>query len=590
MKREIRFKENFKEYWGVLKNYKRMFWALILIIFIGELLNFIPKILFKKLIDDGTLFGAGTLSREIFLHNIYLISGAFILTFLIFAVINIFTFHMINVLDEKLSYFIKNKYFNHVLRLDHNFHTTHKTGSLISKLIRGTDAIRSLTDKIAFNFIPLIIQIGIVGFSFAYFSMTSSFIVLIVMFLSIFFNQVVQNKLTKTRIVYNMARDFEKGNIADYFTNIDSIKYFGKSKYVEEKHDDLTKDTKEKHLMHLSNYKWLYSGQNFLFSLGSVFLLIFPMISFIKGDITLGTVSFIYLTYATFASSVKNFNQGLRDLQKVLADVQDLFNYKKIENAVPDNPNSKNIQIKRGEVSFENISFNYGKRNLIREFSLKIKNGEKVALVGYSGSGKTTLIKLLYRLYDVDSGSIKIDEYDVKDFKQEFLRGEMSIVPQECVLFDDTIYNNIKFSKPSAKREEILRAIKFSQLDKLIKEMPDKENTVVGERGVKLSGGEKQRVSIARAILANKKILVLDEATSALDSVTEHEIQKDLEKLMNGRTSIIIAHRLSTIMKADRIIVMSNGKIVQSGTHRQLINQEGQYKKLWNMQKGGYIK
>jgi len=190
----------------------------------------------------------------------------------------------------------------------------------------------------------------------------------------------------------------------------------------------------------------------------------------------------------------------------------------------------------------------------------------------------------------VRGGEILVDGKNIKNFKQESLRNEMAIVPQECVLFDDTIWNNIKFSNPGATKDEVRRAIRFAQLDKIIEEMPQKESTIVGERGVKLSGGEKQRVSIARAILANKKILVLDEATSSLDSETEHDIQADLAKLMKGRTSIIIAHRLSTIMHADKIIVMKKGKIVQSGTHRQLINQKGEYKKLWNLQKGGYIK
>ncbi|MBU1104215.1 MAG: ATP-binding cassette domain-containing protein, partial [Nanoarchaeota archaeon] len=215
--------------------------------------------------------------------------------------------------------------------------------------------------------------------------------------------------------------------------------------------------------------------------------------------------------------------------------------------------------------------------------------GERVALVGYSGSGKTTLVKLLYRLYDVDKGKIFIDGKNIKEFKQESLRGELSIVPQECILFDDTIYNNILFSKPSATREEVFKAIKFSQLDKFIRGLPKKEKTIVGERGVKLSGGEKQRVSIARAILADKKILLLDEATSSLDSKTEWEIQSALKKLMQGRTSIIIAHRLSTIMHADKIVVMEKGKVVQLGKHRDLIDEHGVYKELWNLQKGGYI-
>ena len=191
--------------------------------------------------------------------------------------------------------------------------------------------------------------------------------------------------------------------------------------------------------------------------------------------------------------------------------------------------------------------------------------------------------------YDISSGQILIDGEDIRDFKQESLRSEMSIVPQECILFDDTIYNNIAFSNPSASKAQVLDAIKFAHLDKVIENFPEKEQTVVGERGVKLSGGEKQRVSIARAILADKKILVLDEATSALDSETEYEIQKDLARLMQGRTSIIIAHRLSTIMGADKIIVLKHGKIVQEGKHSELSEQPGEYKKLWKLQKEGYM-
>ena len=193
-------------------------------------------------------------------------------------------------------------------------------------------------------------------------------------------------------------------------------------------------------------------------------------------------------------------------------------------------------------------------------------------------------------MYDPNSGQILIDGKDIRDFNQESLREEMAIVPQECILFDDTIYNNIAFSNPLAKREEVYRAIRFAQLDKIIEKFPKKDKTIVGERGVKLSGGEKQRVSIARAILADKKVLVLDEATSSLDSQTEYEIQQDLKRLVKDRTTIIIAHRLSTIMNADQIVVMDKGKIVQQGTHKELISQEGQYKKLWNLQKGGYIK
>ena len=188
----------------------------------------------------------------------------------------------------------------------------------------------------------------------------------------------------------------------------------------------------------------------------------------------------------------------------------------------------------------------------------------------------------------INGGEILIDGKNITDYKQESLRSELSIVPQECILFDDTVYNNILFSRPNATKEEVMKAIKFSQLDKVIENFPRKEHTIVGERGVRLSGGEKQRVSIARAILADKKVLVLDEATSSLDSETESEIQKDLEKLMKGRTSIIIAHRLSTVMKCDMIVVLKAGKIVEIDSHSQLVKKAGLYSKLWNLQKGGY--
>jgi len=218
---------------------------------------------------------------------------------------------------------------------------------------------------------------------------------------------------------------------------------------------------------------------------------------------------------------------------------------------------------------------------------LEIKKNTKVALVGPSGGGKSTVVRLLYRLFDLDSGYISIDGQDISAVTQKSLRSSMSVVPQEPILFDNSIYFNIAYANPQASKNEVWQAIRFAKLDKLINSLPKKEKTIVGERGVKLSGGEKQRVSIARAILANKKILVLDEATSALDSETEREIQGYLQKLMEGRTTIIIAHRLSTVMKADKIVVIDEGKIVEQGSHRELTRKRsGLYKKLWELQQG----
>ena len=347
--------------------------------------------------------------------------------------------------------------------------------------------------------------------------------------------------------------------------------------------------TKNAFLKHWGYYRWIDSVHSVTIGIGTFLLIFFPLIRFLNGEISLGTIVFIYSVYGTLIEPLYGFVYGLRSVYEAMADFQSLFEYGKIEKQIKDKPGAKNIQIKTGEIEFKNIFFNYGKRKIFEDFNLKIPEEKRIAFVGSSGSGKTTLIKLLYRFYDINSGQILIDGKDIKDFKQEFLRSEMSIVPQECILFDDTIFNNISFSNPSASKQEVIDAIKFAQLDKVIERFTDKENTIVGERGIKLSGGEKQRVSIARAILANKKILILDEATSSLDSETEFEIQKDLEKLMQNRTAIIIAPRLSTIMGADKIIVLKNGEIVQQGRHNELVETPGEYRKLWKLQQEGYL-
>lgn len=587
---KINFKYNISEYWSFLKRYKKIFFFLLFTTFITEALFVADKFLFKKIIDDGELFIMDKLPREIFVQTLVIIVIIFIIIMITRTIGKWLNNHLVAVLDANLILDLKKKYFNHIIELSHNFHTTHKTGSLISRLSRGTGAMESITDTIAFNFAPMIFSLIVVSFSLAYFSLISAIIILIISIIFIFYSYFIQNLQQSFKLQFNSSQDIERGMISDVFTNIDSIKYFGKEKDIKKRFFLLSKNTKSSALKYWGYYRWFDAGQTFILGLGIFALIYFPLIQFLNKDISLGSLVFIYTIYGNVVGPMFGFVWGMRNFYRSMADFQDLFEYGKIENEIKDKPNAKELKINNGEVEFKNVDFNYGKRKILKNFNLKIKSNEKVALVGHSGCGKTTLINLLNRLYDVDSGEILIDGKDIRNFKQESIRGETGIVPQECILFDDTIYNNIKFADPKASRKEVLNAIKFARLDKTIKNFPNGENTIVGERGVKLSGGEKQRVSIARAILANKKILVLDEATSALDSETEHEIQKSLQKLLTQRTSIIIAHRLSTIMSADRIIVMRNGKIIQQGNHKDLIKQKGEYEKLWNLQKGGYIK
>jgi ATP-binding cassette, subfamily B, heavy metal transporter len=588
---KVDFKKNLRHYFKIARPYRPVFLILILFASIIAAAHVIEKFLFKIIIDRGTEYLALDIDRAFFISILVGIAAAYGLILVMKVIIHWAQVRMINRLDGNMMFDVKRKFFNHLVHLSHNFHTTHKTGSMIARMNRGNRGVEGITDFFIFNLIPLFLEITFVGIAVLYFDFYSAIVIVLTATAFISFGLYISHKQQRPQHLANKAEDVEKGNMADIFTNIDSVKYFGKERAVKKRFEGLITDTKNKLIRFWDYQTWFSAGQSLILGIGTFFLLFFPILRLIEGDITIGTVAFIYTVYFNLMGPLFGFVHGIRRFFVALGDVNELFEYDAIKNEIQDKPGAKSLKVRKGQVEFSDVGFTYpGKKNsAVKDFNLSVKPGEKIALVGHSGCGKTTLVKLLYRFYDVQKGGIKIDGTDIRDVRQESLRSELSIVPQEPILFDDTIYNNIRFSSPSATRKEIMKAIKFAQLDRFISELPNKEDTIVGERGVKLSGGEKQRVSIARAILANRKILVLDEATSALDSHTENEIQKDLEKLMEGRTSIIIAHRLSTIMKADRIVVMDRGKIAQIGNHRDLIGKPGIYQNLWGLQKGGYI-
>ncbi|MFA5176189.1 MAG: ABC transporter ATP-binding protein [Candidatus Nanoarchaeia archaeon] len=587
---KIDFKYNLKLYFKYLLNYKGWCIGLLFLILLIQSTAVLETYLFKKIIDKGTAFVAKTITLETFINVLILIAAIYICMSLAKAVFKYLYLHFINKLETGVITDLKRKFFNHLIYLDHNFFVTHKIGGLISKLIRIGGAVERLTDVLIFNFSQTFFRLVVVSFSLFLFSWHYVLITLLVATIFIIYSLVMQRVQEKSNIESNNAEDLEKASISDIFTNVDSIKYFGKEELIKLKYKKLSEISKNKLLRFWNYFRWMDSIQGLIVYTGTFLLVYFAVKDFINGNISIGSLVFINGVYGGFISELFGFVHGIRGFYRSMADFETLFRYDKVTNEIKDKPNAKELKIKHGDLAFNNLTFKYGTRTIFKNLNLKVHKNKKFALVGHSGSGKTTLVKLLYRFYDVNAGEILVDGKNINEFKQESLRSEMSIVPQECLLFDDTIYNNIAFSNPKAPRKQVLQAIKFAQLDKIIKSFPYKEKTIVGERGIKLSGGEKQRVSIARAILANKKILVLDEATSSLDSQTEHEIQAALRKLMKGRTSIIIAHRLSTIMNADRIIVLDKGNIVQRGTHNQLIKQKGPYKKLWSLQKGGYIK
>ncbi|MBL7051490.1 MAG: ABC transporter ATP-binding protein [Nanoarchaeota archaeon] len=588
--KKINFKENIKIFYNIAKNYKSSFALLIFLVVILEISEVADKYLLMYVIDYSTEFTAGTLIIASFVYLLIWIAGIYLTFTLIKTIATWLKIHVLVALETKIMMDMKVKFFNHIISLSHKFHSSNKTGSLISSLIRGVRSTERLIDFIIWNLLPLILQLILVIGSLIYFDLTSAFVIIITSIIFLTYSMIILNRQQGPNLEANEAEDIEKANISDVLTNIETIKYFGKENKIKSIFHKITNFSRIKQAAHWNFFKWFDAGHILILGISTFFIFYFPLLKMLNGDMTIGTLVFIYTMYGNIIFPLYKFVHGVKGFYMSMADFQELFKYDKIKNDIVNVNNAKKLKVKKGSIEFKNLDFGYTKKTLLKNFNLKIKAGEKVALVGHSGCGKTTIIKLLYRLYDLDAGEILIDGKNITKYEQESLRSEFSIVPQEAILFDDTIYNNIAFTNSKAKKIDVENAMKFAQLFKIIKNFPEKEKTIVGERGIKLSGGEKQRVSIARAVLADKKILVLDEATSALDSETEAEIQKDLNKLLEGRTSIIIAHRLSTIMTADRIIVMDQGKIVQIGKHKNLIKQKGQYKKLWNLQKGGYIK
>ncbi len=588
-KEVIDFRYNFKVYFGFLSKYKGVCVFLILLAFVIQTLDLALNYTFKLIVDHATQF----------LHHTD--DGGGLNTFLpkAFGVILAIPvargwgrwqyLGSINRLESKLIADIKRHFFGHLLFLSHGFHSSHKTGSLISRLIRGSGSVETMTDVIIFQFVPVLFQLGLAGGSIFYFTRPVGFAVLATVTVYVAFSLTVTQRQQRANALYNNMSDIEKANISDVFTNIEPIKYFAKEGDVQGRFFELSEKTRELQLGFWDQYKWLEGGQLLLVGLGAFAVIALSLSSLLAGGMTVGTFVFVFATYGTLMQPLSGFIMGVRNMVRAIADFEDLFQYGKLENEIKDAPGARPLQLAKGGIEFKDVAFTYRKKPVLSGFTLRVPAHKRVAVVGPSGAGKTTLIRLLYRLYDVERGDIRLDGQRIRDVTQESLRDSLSMVPQECILFDDTIYNNIAFSNPQASREQVFKAIRFAQLEKFIESLPSREKTIVGERGVKLSGGEKQRVSIARALLADKKILILDEATSSLDSETEHEIQEGLRGLMRGRTCLMIAHRLSTIMGADIIVVLDKGKVAQKGSHKELIRKPGLYRKLWNLQKGGYI-
>ncbi|QFU21517.1 ABC transporter ATP-binding protein/permease [Shewanella eurypsychrophilus] len=475
--------------------------------------------------------------------------------------------------------------FEHLHRLDLEFHLERRTGGLSRDIERGTSGISFLMRFMVFNIVPTILEIGlVVGILFYNYGVSFAAITLGSVFAYVLFSVFATE--WRTEFVREAARaDSQSSTRAiDSLLNYETVKYFNNESYESERYDlALAEWEVAKRKNRLSLFA-LNAGQALIISVAMTAMLALAAYHVVAGTMTIGDFVLVNAFMMQLFIPLNFLGFVYREIRGALANIERMFGLLKREPLIKDKPDASDSKLSLGELRFDSVSFSYDTRPILKDVSFTLLAGQKIAIVGDSGAGKSTIVKLLFRFYEVDEGSISLDGVNINHMTQNVLRQAIAIVPQDTVLFNDSLLENIRYGRPSASEEEIREAINMAHLSHFIESLPDGWNTAVGERGLKLSGGEKQRVAIARAILKGSPLLVFDEATSSLDSQSEQAILNALKEAARGHTSLVIAHRLSTIVDADQIIVLSQGRIVETGNHKSLLTNNGLYAKLWNIQ------
>jgi ABC-type transport system involved in Fe-S cluster assembly fused permease/ATPase subunit len=478
------------------------------------------------------------------------------------------------------------KTFRHLHKLSMRFHLDRQTGGLSRAVERGTKGIDFLLNFMLFSVLPTLLEILLVcAIMWGLFNIWYALVTLFTVGTYICWTIAVTEWRLKYRRQMNKMDGEASTKAIDSLLNYETVKYFGNEDHEAQRFDDALRSYEESAVKSKVSLSMLNVGQGAVISIGMTALMIMAGFGVQNGTMTLGDFVLVnsYLIQLFLPLNFLGF--VYREIKQSLTDMDDMFSLLQRETEIEDRSDAPTLKLTDGEVTFENVSFHYQpERPILKDISLTVKPGQTVAIVGPSGAGKSTISRLLYRFYDVTSGNILIDGQDIRDVKQDSVRAAIGIVPQDTVLFNDTIYYNISYGRPSASPSEIEEAARLAAIHDFIAESPDGYNTRVGERGLKLSGGEKQRVAIARTILKSPEILIFDEATSALDTHTEKEIQQSLREVAANKTALVIAHRLSTIIDADEIIVLEKGSIVERGTHDDLLKLSGTYAGMWARQ------
>ena len=476
--------------------------------------------------------------------------------------------------------------FQHIHKLSLRYHISRKTGALSRVIERGVKGLEFLLRFLLFSVGPLVLELLIIaGIMFFWFDYLYLTVIIVMIAVYIWFTFKVTEWRVKIRKIMNDQDTDANQKAIDSLLNYETVKYFSAEEREANRYDGAIKQYEKAALTTAYSLAFLNFGQSLIITAGLIIVMVMAALGVQSGYLTVGDFVMVNAYMIQITMPLNFLGTVYREIRQGLVDMGEMFDLLEQPVEILDSENASELKITDGHISFENVTFGYNKsRLIIQNVSIEINSRETIAIVGPSGSGKSTIGRLLFRFYDAQQGSIKIDGQDIRDVTQESLHRSIGVVPQDTVLFNDTIYYNIAYGLDNASQAAVEKAAKDAQIHDFILSLPDGYETTVGERGLKLSGGEKQRVGIARTLLKNPPILLLDEATSALDTETEREIREALTNASEGRSVLTIAHRLSTIADADRIIVLENGSIVEIGTHEALLSKRGRYYSLWTKQ------
>jgi len=520
-------------------------------------------------------------------QNLLLILLAYGGVYLLSQILNALAYHIGDILTFDAGIEARIEVFRYIHELDFAFHTDKSSGSLISAIKRGDNAFWDLHHAIHFQIISVAVNFLVMMAFFINLDIRISLLATLSLILSLVVTKYFISINIRTRDDFNKEEDKISSVIVDNMVNFETVKLFAKEEWEVIRLKKQFKNWKKALWKFALSFRFLDISMAIVTVASITAMLYISLILTINNHFSIGDFVLIVGFTSVFYPKVFQLVWGLRRIAKNYSDIQKYFGILDNEIKVKDPENPVKIKKYQGEVEYKNVSFAYeeNEKNAVRNISIKIKPGQSIALVGSSGAGKTTMVKLLMRFFDVDKGTITIDGENIKNTKKSDLRKLMGIVPQEPVLFNNTIAYNISYGKGKTDLKEIKGASKLAHIHKFIKSLPKGYNTQVGERGIKLSGGQKQRVAIARMILSNPEIVIFDEATSQLDSESERLIRNAFWKAVKNKTTIIIAHRLSTVMRADKIVVMENGRIMETGSHKELLlKKDGLYKHFWQLQ------